>query len=248
VAHQHQLWSSSVYPLFAYAIAVIGSALGLACANRLNAVGLRKGTGWLTLGAISLGSGIWGMHFVAMLGYSIDTVTLHYDVTLTALSWIVAVVVVGIGMLVAGSRRSWPSLLTGGLLAGLGVAGMHYLGMAAVRMPGDMSYDSSVVVLSVVVAIAAATAALWATLRVKGVLPISAASLVMGLAVGGMHYTGMLAVTPEVVGIGSSADGVTAMTFMVPLVAGLSLVVLVATFAVLMNPVEETIRRAAVDF
>jgi NO-binding membrane sensor protein with MHYT domain len=143
-------------------------------------------------------------------------------------------------MLVAGLRRSWPSLLVGGLLAGLGVGAMHYIGMGAVRMSGAMNYDASVVVLSLVIAVVAATAALWATLRVKGLLPIAGAALVMGLAV-----TGMLAVTPEVIGNGASDSGVPALAFVVPLVTGLSLVVLVVTFAVLMNPVEETIRRAA---
>jgi NO-binding membrane sensor protein with MHYT domain len=245
MTHQHHLWSSATYPVFAYAIAFVGAALGLACASRLHAVGLRKGKTWLAAGALSLGSGIWGMHFVGMLGYTIDGVTLNYDVGLTVLSWVVAVLVVGVGMLVAGLRRSWPSLLVGGLLAGLGVGAMHYIGMDAVRMSGAMNYNASVVLLSLVIAVVAATAALWATLRVKGLLPIVGAALVMGLAVTGMHYTGMLAVTPEVIGNGASDSGVPALAFVVPLVTGLSLVVLVVTFAVLMNPVEEAVRRAA---
>lgn len=245
VVHQHHLWSSTVYPVLAYAIACIGSALGLACASRLHAVGLDKGKGWLTAGAVSLGTGIWGMHFVAMLGYSIDDMSLRYDVPLTVLSWVVAVLVVGAGMLVAGRGSSWSSLLGGGLLAGLGVAGMHYIGMAAVRLPGGVSYDALVVALSVVIAVVAATAALWATLRISGALPITGAALVMGLAVSGMHYTGMLAVTPEGVGRGSVDEGVSAVAFVVPLVIGLSLVVLLVSFAVLMNPVAETVRRAA---
>jgi NO-binding membrane sensor protein with MHYT domain len=244
VTHQH-LWASSIYPVFAYAIACVGSALGLACAGRLHAVGLNKGKNWLAGGALSLGSGIWGMHFVAMLGYSVDGVTLRYDVPLTVLSWVVAVIVVGVGMLVAGSGSSWLTLLAGGVLAGLGVGAMHYMGMAAVRMPGRLDYSASMVTLSLVIAVVAATAALWATLRIKGVVPITLAALVMGLAVGGMHYTGMLAVTATAEGQGSVEGGVGALAFVVPLVAGLSLVILVVTFAVLMNPVPETIRRAA---
>jgi NO-binding membrane sensor protein with MHYT domain len=234
--HHEQLWSNSLYPAFAYVIAFIGSLLGLSCASRLQIVGLAGGKGWLGAGAVALGTGIWGMHFIAMLGYDVKDVTLHYGIALTALSWVLAVVVVGVGMYVAGRDSSWPALLAGGLLAGLGVAGMHYLGMNAIIMTGTMRYDAPVVVLSVVIAIVAATAALWATLRVSGPLFIAAAALVMAFAISGMHYTGMMALTSTVTDHATPTTGVAASSFVLPLIAGLSLIVFVVAFAVLMNP------------
>lgn len=242
MTHQDHLWSNSFYPTIAYVIAFIGSVLGLACASRLQAVGLKHGKGWLASGALSLGTGIWGMHFVAMLGYSVNDVTLHYGIALTALSWVIAVVVVGLGMVVAGRDASWPSLLLGGLLAGLGVAGMHYLGMRAILMPGTIRYDAPVVALSVVIAIVAATAALWATLRVTGRLFMTGAALVMGFAVTGMHYTGMLSVSFTPAGQSGSTGGVAASAFVVPLVGGLTLIIFLVTFSVLMNPVADLVK------
>ncbi|MBD0737124.1 hypothetical protein BGM09_03730 [Streptomyces sp. CBMA29] len=237
--HHEPLWSNSLYPTFAYVIAFVGSALGLACSSRLHLVGFGRGKNWLGSGAVALGTGIWGMHFVAMLGYDVQGVSLHYDVTLTVLSWVLAVVVVGVGIYVAGRDSSWPSLLAGGLLAGIGVAGMHYLGMAAIIMPGTLNYDTGTVALSVVIAIVAATAALWATLRARGPLFITAAALVMAFAISGMHYTGMAAVSSTITDHTDPTTGVAASAFVLPLIAGLSLIIFVVTFAVLMNPTEE---------
>lgn len=240
MAHHHeQLWSNSLFPLFAYLIAFVGSLLGLACASRLQITGLVHGRGWWGAGAVSLGTGIWGMHFIAMLGYRIPGVTLHYDVAQTVLSWLLAVVVVGAGMYVAARDSSGPSLLTGGVLAGLGVAGMHYLGMHAIIMNGRMAYDAGTVALSILIAVVAATAALWATLRIRGPLFITGAALVMAGAISGMHYTGMMAVTSNVPDHTPPTAGVSASSFVLPLIAGLSLLVFLVAFSVLMNPTDE---------
>jgi NO-binding membrane sensor protein with MHYT domain len=237
--HHEQLWSNSLYPAFAYVIAFVGSLLGLACTSRLHILGLARGKAWLGAGAVALGTGIWGMHFVAMLGYDVQGVSLHYAVAITVLSWVLAVVVVGLGIFVAGRDASWPALLAGGLLSGLGVAGMHYLGMRAIIMPGAMRYDAGTVLLSVVIAIVAATAALWATLRARGALFITGAALVMAFAISGMHYTGMAAVTATITDHSDPTTGVSASAFVLPLIAGLSLIVFVVAFAVLMNPTDE---------
>jgi NO-binding membrane sensor protein with MHYT domain len=246
VTHHEQLWSNSSYPIAAYLIAFIGSVLGLSCASRLRLVGTAQGKGWLAAGAISLGTGIWGMHFVAMLGFHVQGVDLHYEVAITALSWLLAVVVVGFGMYVASRKDSWPLLLGGGLLAGLGVAGMHYLGMRAIKMPGSLSYDPSVVALSVLIAVLAATAALWATLRVRHPVAITGAAVVMAFAISGMHYTGMESVTATVSGSDSeSIGGVSSAAFLLPLIIVLTLIVLLVSFAVLMNTLDDlTIAKA----
>ncbi|BBA98795.1 putative integral membrane protein [Actinacidiphila reveromycinica] len=240
MTHHAQLWSNSWYPATGYLIAFVGSVLGLSCASRLHVVGLARGKGWLAAGAISLGTGIWGMHFVAMLGYEVDGTDLHYEIGVTVLSWLLAVVVVGVGMYVAGRVDSWLYLLGGGLIAGFGVAGMHYLGMRAIRMPGSLSYDPGLVALSVLIAVVAATAALWATLRVRSRVAITGAALVMAFAISAMHYTGMEAVTATTDGSGSdSVGGVSPSAFVLPLIVGLTLIILLVSFAVLMNTLDD---------
>jgi NO-binding membrane sensor protein with MHYT domain len=243
MTHHNQLWSNSIYPLIAYLIALTGSSLGLSCARRLQLLGVAQGRGWLAGGAFSLGSGIWGMHFVAMLGYKLPDAVIHYDPVLTLLSWVVAVTFVGIGMLLVSRKSTWPSLLGSGLLAGLGIAAMHYLGIAAMRMPARTRFDGGIVALSVLIAVTAATAALWATLRLASRIARLAASLVMAFAIGGMHYTGMTSMTTmtSMIDMTGPAGGVSAATVVVPLTVGLTLIVLVVSFAVLMNPVGDLV-------
>lgn len=236
--HQH-LYSHSLYPVLAYLMAAVGSGLGLACAARFHARGLAQGWSWLAAGALTLGSGIWGMHFIAMLGFAVDGVEFRYDVPLTIVSLLVAIVIVGLGMLVAGVRRSWSGLLTGGVGAGIGVAAMHYMGMRALLFPGAVVYTTWLVVLSVVIAVVAATVALWFTLRVKGTWATFGAALVMAVAISGMHYTGMAAVNVRDVSGVHSDSGVTGLVLVAPLIIGLGLELMLITFAVLMSPVAE---------
>ncbi len=186
----------TVTPITAYLVACLGSALGLLSSERArNASGATRNW-WLSVAAVSIGGlGIWGMHFTAMLGTWMGA-NVAYDIPITLLSMVVAIVVVGIGLVVAlrrdGDERFWP-LAAGGLVTGLGVAGMHYTGMSAIVINAEVTYDTAVVVLSIAIAVVAATAALWFTRVVSGPLAVLGASLVMGLAVTGMHYTGMQA-------------------------------------------------------
>ncbi len=181
-------------------MACVGAALGLRCTVRaLDATG-RARRNWLLTAASAIGSGIWTMHFVAMLGFGVTGTDIRYDVPLTVLSLVVAMAVVGVGVLAVGhgGRDRARSLLVGGLTTGVGVASMHYLGMAALRLHGRVRYDPLLVGLSVLIAVVAATAALWAALHIHAPAAVAVASLVMGAAVSSMHYTGMLAVSVEV--------------------------------------------------
>ncbi|MFF3562635.1 MHYT domain-containing protein [Streptomyces sp. NPDC002574] len=232
--------------MLAYLMAAVGSGLGLACAARFHARGLARGWSWLVAGAVTLGSGIWGMHFIAMLGFAVDGVEFHYDVPLTIVSLLVAIVIVGLGMFVAGVRRSWSGLLSGGVGAGFGVAAMHYMGMEALLFPGEVVYTTWLVVLSVVIAVVAATAALWFTLRVTGTWATLGAALVMAIAISGMHYTGMAAVNVRGVSGVHSDSGVTGLVLVAPLIIGLGLELMVITFAVLMSPVQDVRKDVAV--
>lgn len=218
VGHMHHLAGGWITPALSYAMAVVGSALGLRCTVRALAAEGKSKRNWLVTASIAIGAGIWTMHFIAMLGYTVDGTAIRYDIPLTLLSLIVAIGVVGGGVFIAGYGGSRiRSVLLGGLGTGLGVAAMHYIGMAAVRLNGDLSYDPVVTAASVVIAIVAASAALWAALTIRGPAIAAGAALVMGLAVSSMHYTGMAAASVSVHAGTTALDGASATSFILPL-------------------------------
>lgn len=224
-------------PVLSYLMAAIGAALGLRCTVRALAATGRSRRNWLITAASAIGTGIWTMHFVAMLGFAVRGTEIRYDVPLTVLSLVVAVLVVGAGVFCVGYGRDRPgALFVGGLSTGLGVASMHYLGMAALRLHGSVRYDLVLVALSVAIAVVAATAALWAALNIRSPVAVAVASLVMGAAVSSMHYTGMLAVSVEVVPAEESLPGAAAMQFIFPLAVGLGSYLFVTSAFVALSP------------
>ncbi|WP_333740451.1 MHYT domain-containing protein [Streptomyces sp. IBSBF 2806] len=185
-----------VTPVVAYLMACLGGALGLRCTTRAMLVAYSWRPGWLALGSAAIGSGIWTMHFIAMIGFTVEGAPIHYDKPTTYASLGVAILMVGVGIFIVGYKgATGTALFTGGTITGLGIASMHYLGMAGMRFNGDFEYNTFTVGASVVIAMVAATAALWAAGQVRGFLWSVGASLVMGLAVTGMHYTGMTALS-----------------------------------------------------
>ncbi|MGB8939659.1 MAG: MHYT domain-containing protein [Streptomyces sp.] len=218
MGHMHHMAGGWATPVLSYVMAVVGAALGLRCTVRALAAGGRSKRNWLISASVAIGAGIWTMHFIAMLGYTVDGTAIRYDIPLTLLSLVVAIVVVGAGVFTAGYGSSRVrSIALGGVGTGLGVAAMHYIGMAAVQLNGSISYDPALVALSVGIAIAAASAALWAALSVRGPAVAAVASLVMGLAVSSMHYTGMAAVTLDVHAGTAPQQGASATAFILPL-------------------------------
>ncbi|MFC5832449.1 MHYT domain-containing protein [Nonomuraea insulae] len=221
--------------------------LGLLLTSRARLMGGREAKYWLVGAALAIGgTGIWTMHFIAMLGFSVSGSVIRYDVPLTVASALIAILVVGMGLFMAshGGRRL-SSLLGGGVLTGVGVASMHYLGMAAMNMSGSVSYDPVVVTLSVLVAVAAATVALWFTLRVSGALRIGGAALVMGVAVSGMHYTGMYSMSVATHSEMVPVPGAQAIDFLMPLIVGISLITVGLLLAVILSPSEKELRSEA---
>ncbi|GII90231.1 membrane protein [Sinosporangium siamense] len=197
--------------------------------------------------AISIGgTGIWVMHFIAMMGFEVRGTQIRYDVPLTVASAFIAMAVVGAGLIVVsrGGEHLIP-LLGGGLLTGLGVASMHYLGMAAMNMSGHISYSPVVVAASVLIAVVASTVALWFTLRVKGALATTGAALIMGIAVCGMHYTGMFAMSAHLQPGSGPVPGAEGIDFLLPLLVIISLVTLALLLAVLLSPSEHDLRTEA---
>ncbi|MFI6596902.1 MHYT domain-containing protein [Nonomuraea sp. NPDC050536] len=234
-------------PVLAYVMSCMGSMLGLRLTAQAHASRGASRMRWLLGAAISIGgTGIWVMHFIAMMGFEMQGTQIKYDVPLTAASALVAIVVVGTGLfLVSYGRGRVLALLGGGLLTGLGVASMHYLGMYAMNMSAHVAYDRITVAASVLIAVVAATVALWFTLRVKKPIWITAAALVMGVAVSGMHYTGMFAMRVTLDPQPQPVAGADALDFLVPLMTVISLITLTMLLMVILSPSEEELHEDA---
>lgn len=173
-------------------IAAAASYTALDLATRMRATSAWSSRAWLAAAAIAMGGGIWSMHFVAMLAFSIPGLEVGYDLRLTLLSLALPIAVTGLGFYVVNRPGAGPAALSSsGVVMGLGIAGMHYTGMAAMSMPADLSYDVVWVAVSIFVAIVASVAALWLSFHQTGVRDRVAAAAVMGLAVSGMHYAAM---------------------------------------------------------
>src|SRR3954453_6823750 len=180
------------------AIAIMASYVALDVMGRVSAPAGYAGWWWLC-GPIAMGLGIWSMHFVGMLAFHLP-VPIGYELGRVLLSVLVAVAASALALVVV--RRPHvgvPALGLGALCMGPAIAGMHYIGMAALNVPASMRFDVGLVVLSVGIAIAASFVALTLAYRFRadespgGVARRVASGLVMGLAIAGMHYAGMAA-------------------------------------------------------
>ena len=180
--------------LLSYAIAAVGSftaltAAGAAQRARGGAKRINVGLSGLALGGVA----IWSMHFVGMVAWQLDLqVGYRWLETVVSLAAAVIVSTLVLGYVAAGPltlRR----LLVAGPLAGIGVAVMHYLGMYAMRFGGRFEWNFEIVAISVVIAMVAATAALWLAFSTRTRAHRIAAAFVMAAAVCSMHYTGMYA-------------------------------------------------------
>jgi NO-binding membrane sensor protein with MHYT domain len=224
--------------LLSVAVAVFASYASLLVSQQvLAAPTSRRRHLWITVGGLCLGMGIWAMHFVGMLALSLPCST-SYDATVTFLSTIPGILasLLAIRMI---SRRELPAgkLAASGLLVGAGIGAMHYSGMAAMRLTGLIRYDAQLFLLSIVVAVALATLALWIRLRLQSwrsnwrawANPVSA--VVMGLAVSGMHYTAMAATYFIREGDPVAASGLTPTFLAAVVLAATSLIVVVTIVA-----------------
>ncbi|MET7879159.1 MHYT domain-containing protein [Micromonospora profundi] len=237
-----------ITPALSYALSVLGSILGLVCAGRIRTArtgGQRAWWGLLSAWAIG-GTAIWAMHFMAMLGFAVDGTRIRYDVPLTAASTVIAVVAVGIGLAIVGTGRLNPvRLIAGGVFTGAGVAAMHYTGMAAMHLNGSLRYDTLRVVLSVVIAVVASTVALWLAMTVRRGLVIFASALVMGIAVNGMHFTGMSALSVHLHERQGGVAGAGVSALLVPIVLAVIFGVVGLLYALLAAPTDDDLAGAA---
>jgi diguanylate cyclase (GGDEF)-like protein len=189
---------NGLYVLLSLIVAILASYTALNMAGRVTRTQGKASALWLAGGSFAMGTGIWSMHFIGMLAFQLP-IELGYDLTLTGLSLVIAIASSAFALWLVCQKEmplSW--LLVGAVLMGIGIAAMHYTGMAALLMNPVVEYVPSLFVLSVLIAILASGAALWIAFRLRGEGKYInrarlCSSLVMGCAIVGMHYTGMSA-------------------------------------------------------
>ena len=222
--------------ILSVAVATIGAYVAIEIAHRVRATGGRRRILWTCGGALAMGLGIWSMHFVGMLALHLP-ILIWYDAFLTFVSIVAAVVGCTIAFIIfnRGTVSRW-LLALASVFMGSAIAGMHYTGMAAMRMSGHVIYDPLLVAASVGIAITVSFAALALTrnLMDSGAaagawLKKAGASLLMGFAVAGMHYTGMAAAhfTGGPTG-GRPPDDLVVGTYQLGLVVAIASVILLA--------------------
>ncbi len=184
--------------LLSYAVATFAAYTTLDLAARIGRGHDRQAWAWAWLGggALAMGLGIWAMHFIGMLALHMP-VPLAYHVPITLASMLPAIAASALALLIVRRPTVSAGLLCAGAVSmGLGIAAMHYTGMAALRMQPDFGYEPLTVAASIAIAIGASYAALSISLRSRQqrrLVERLAASLVMGFAIVAMHYTGMAA-------------------------------------------------------
>jgi len=174
-------------------IAIAGSYTALDLSSRT-----RETEGWprqafVGAAALCMGGSIWAMHFVGMLAFGMPGMQVRYDLALTLASFAVPIAVTAISFFAVSKRGITPQTLgLGGLFMGLGIGAMHYIGMAAMVVDAELSYATGWVVLSFIIAISAATVALWLSGRGTSLSGQALSAAAMGVAISGMHYVAMI--------------------------------------------------------
>ncbi|HEY6650317.1 MAG TPA: MHYT domain-containing protein, partial [Mycobacterium sp.] len=237
--HQMHHFDMGLWLLFlAYIVSVTGSVVGLACTRQSAAASdQRDRLRWLAMASIAIGGvAIWLMHFIAMLGFDTPGSPVRYDILRTAISAGLSIAAVFFGLVVFGVRTRFSlwRLMIGGLIMGLAVNLMHYTGMWAVEIQGTITYNAGLVWLSIAIAIVAATVALWFTVLFDSILLRIVGGLVMGIAVTGMHYTGMAAVEVTIDPSAPAPQGAEVFTFLFPVFVLAVIALAIPIYAVLM--------------
>lgn len=179
-------------------VAILASYTALDLAGRIATAKGRTVYLWITGGAVAMGVGVWSMHFIGMLALRLPF-EMGFDLDITALSLLIAVLSSGFALWLVSQPRlpAW-QLAFGALVMGAGIASMHYTGMAAMRMTPGIDYDPALFGASLLIAVVASGAALWIAFNLRRNTPYvrlarGGAAVVMGVAIVGMHYTGMAA-------------------------------------------------------
>ncbi|MEJ3644122.1 EAL domain-containing protein [Pseudomonas bubulae] len=231
--------------LISLCVAILASYTALDLSGRIATARGRAVYLWIAGGALAMGFGVWSMHFIGMLALELP-LALGYDLGLTLWSLLVAILSCGFALwLVSQPRLPALQLLFGALIMGAGISAMHYSGMAALRMQPGIDYDPALFGLSLVIAVGASAAALSIAFRLRRQTPYvrlmrGGAAVIMGLAIVGMHYTGMAAANFPIGSFcGAAIDGLSG--------NGLDNLVLVSSLAVLVIALLTSIFDARLD-
>src|SRR5471032_880152 len=212
-------------------VAILASYTALDLTGRIATAKGRAVHLWTAGGALAMGVGVWSMHFIGMLAFKLP-IDLGYDLNITLLSLIIAILSCGFALwLVSQARLPVWQLCFGALIMGAGISAMHYTGMAAMLMQPGIDYDPTLFGASLLIAVGASAAALWIAFRLRKHTPYvrlirGGAAVIMGIAIVGMHYTGMAAARfPDGSFCGAALNGLSG--------KGLDNLVLITTLAVL---------------
>ncbi|BFT63781.1 EAL domain-containing protein [Pseudomonas moorei] len=212
-------------------VAILASYTALDLTGRIATAKGRAVHLWTAGGAFAMGIGVWSMHFIGMLAFKLP-IDLGYDIALTLLSLLIGVLSCGFALWLVSQPQlpAW-QLAVGALAMGAGISAMHYTGMAAMRMQPGIDYDPTLFSASLLIAVGASGAALWIAFRLRQHTPYvrlirGGAAVIMGIAIVGMHYTGMAAARfPDGSFCGAAVNGLNG--------KGLDNLVLITTLAVL---------------
>ena len=216
-------------------VVLAGAVCLLACVTAFNLIARGDGASsvrgrrwWLAGAAAVSGCGVWATHFVAMLAYQ-PGLPIGYDLPTTTLSVAVAIAIVWLGCLLTGTGVGWA--VTGGAIAGAGIAAMHYTGMAALRIQGHTSFDEPMVGLSLVLGVALAAAAFAARERWPNLRGRAGAAGIFALAILALHFTAMSALTLVPDPSLPAAERVASPEWVAVAVAAVTLMILALSFA-----------------
>lgn len=235
--------------LLSVAVAIVAGYLALDLAQRsAGTFGFMRRI-WIVAGGVTIGLGIWSMHFIGMLALKM-AMPVSYDLPLVALSMIAAIggSVLALAV-VARTDAGLRGLLFASGFLGLAVASMHYLGMASMEMNADIQWNLALVALSLLIGVGASFVALFLVQQLgrsrfrMGFSRRAGAALVLGLGISGLHYTAMAAATfqPTMTGVASHHTGLGADGLVVALAIGAA-----AMLAILIGGAAADQRRAAI--
>jgi NO-binding membrane sensor protein with MHYT domain/CheY-like chemotaxis protein len=183
--------------LISLVVAILASYTALTLALRIRSSTGWPARAWLVGGGFAMGIGIWAMHFVGMLALRLP-IPINYELSITVLSMVIAIAVSTFALHIASrSQVSRPRLVLAGVAMGVGICTMHYVGMAAIMIDPPIRYELAWVAASLAIAIAASFAALWVAFNTRDDAAwqyrLALGAIVMGFAIAGMHYAGMVA-------------------------------------------------------
>lgn len=239
MGHQH-LYSHLLFPVLAYVTVCLGSFQGWACTARFRARRTKAGNMWLALAATALGSALWGMHMITMLGFEVSGMELRHDALRTQLSALLCIGAAMLGLLVMEAQpTSLGRFIAGSVMAG-GLTGAHLLGITALYAPAEFGSSVAMTLIAVIPAAAGAAATLWLTAVVDSRPPAVGASLVTGALLCCAQYTALAAVTVRPMQSEGHADaGLSGPTLAVAVAAFLMLTVLTVAFNLYITPVQD---------